>query len=309
MMTTTDYRNRLRRWLREPLVQFLAIGILLCLIYAWRGEGPGSNQIFVTPGRIDSLAAGFASVWNRQPTQPELKGLIDDFVREEIATREAARMGLDRNDVVIRRRLRQKVEFLAEDTFDVSPPTNAELQAWLDQHPDRFRIEPQVAFRQVFLNPALRHDAIRSNAKMLLTKLSSTGSTGDIEGVGDSLMLPNEMSLTGSSEIARLFGSSFADVVMKLQLGQWVGPVESAYGLHLVFVQERVEGRLPSLDQIRSQVEREVLATRRKSELNAMYDRLLAGYHVTIQSRTSSDVAQASSKPRARANATLKDVD
>jgi len=309
MMTTTDCRNKLQRCIREPLVQFLAIGILLSLIYTWRRGGPGSNQIVIAPGQIDSLAAGFASVWNRQPTEKELKGLIDDFVREEIATREAVRMGLDRNDIVIRRRLRQKVEFLAEDTFNASPPTNAELQAWLDEHPDRFRIEPQVAFRQVFLNPALRHDAIRGSAKLLLAKLSASGSNANIEELGDSLMLPNEVSLSGRSEIARLFGNGFADSVMKLDPGQWIGPIESGYGLHLVFVKERVEGRLPSLDQIRSHVEREVLAARRKGELNAMYDRLLERYHVTIQSRTSSDVVQGVSKPRARANATPKDVD
>jgi hypothetical protein len=161
----------------------------------------------------------------------------------------------------------------------------------------------------VFLNPALRHEAIRGSAKLLLAKLSASGSNADIEELGDSLMLPNEVSLSGRSEIARLFGNGFADSVMKLDPGQWVGPIESGYGLHLVFVRERVEGRLPSLDQIRSHVEREVLAARRKSELNAMYDRLLEGYRVTIQSRTSSDVAQASSKPSAQANPKLKDID
>jgi hypothetical protein len=299
-MTISDHLKKWRRWIREPLVQFMAIGLILFLVYAWRGGGPSSNQIVITTGQIDSLGAGFASVWNRQPTEQELKGLIDDFVRDEIATREALRMSLDRNDVVIRRRLRQKVEFLAEDTFNTSPPTDAELQAWLDQHPDSFRIEPQVAFRQVFLNPALHHDAIRGNAKLLLAKLLPAGSAADIQGLGDSLMLPNEVSLSGQSEIARLFGNRFADAVMKLDPGQWVGPVESAYGLHMVFVEERVGGRLPSLSQIRPQVEREVLAARRKSELNATYEHLLERYHVTMETHASAAAAHASSTAKGK---------
>ena len=127
----------IRRWLREPLVHFLALGALLFALSHWRG-GAGSNRIVITPGQIDSLVAIFARTWQRPPTEEELKGLVDDYVRDELATREGLAIGLDRDDTVIRRRLRQKLEFLVEDSPDAAPVTDAELQAWLEQHPDQY---------------------------------------------------------------------------------------------------------------------------------------------------------------------------
>ena len=116
--------------LREPLVHFLALGALLFLFFEWRGgSGPGSSRIAITPGLIEHLTSGFARTWQRPPTDAEIKGLIDDYVKEEIATREALGMGLDRDDTIIRRRLRQKLEFLVEDAVSSSAPTDAELQA------------------------------------------------------------------------------------------------------------------------------------------------------------------------------------
>ena len=167
-------------WWREPLVHFLAIGALLFLVFNWRGGGgPSSNRIVITPGQIDSMVAGFGRTWQRPPTEQELKGLVDDYVREEMATREAMALGLDRDDTVIRRRLRQKLEFVAEDTIDAAPATDAELQAWLDAHPETFRTEPQVAFRQVYLSPDRRGAAVDADARALLAQLSAAGPSVD----------------------------------------------------------------------------------------------------------------------------------
>src|ERR1700758_668959 len=134
-----------QRLIKEPLIHFLVLGALLFLYFQSKGgEGPGSNRIVITNGDVEHLAAGFVLMWQRQPTREELKGLIDDYVKDEIATREALAMGLDRNDPIIRRRLRQKLEFLTDDTVSGSAPTDAQLQTWLSNHPDAFRGEPQV---------------------------------------------------------------------------------------------------------------------------------------------------------------------
>ena len=122
------------------------------------------HRIVITPGQIDAMVASFARTWQRPPTEPELKGLVDDYVREEMATREAVAIGLDRDDTIIRRRLRQKLEFLAADSVDSVPPTDAELQSWLAEHPDAFRTEGEVAFRQVYLNPEKRGAAVEGDA-------------------------------------------------------------------------------------------------------------------------------------------------
>jgi hypothetical protein len=310
MMTMSDHPKKWRRWIREPLVQFMAIGLLLFLFYAWRGDtGTNSYRIIVTQGQLDALAARFVGIWKRPPNEQEVKYMIDDFVREEMATREATRLGLDRDDVIIRRRLRQKLEFAVEDNTNGSPPTDADLQAYLDQHAEKFRAEPQVAFRQVFLNPARRHDTITHDAKVLLARLSASDIATDAGPLGDPLMLPSEMPLSSRSDVSRLFGNGFADEVMKLKPGRWSGPIESAYGLHLVFASEEVQGRLPSLAQIRPLVEEDVLSERRDREIKAMYYRLLDRYHVTVKADTNTAAAQSSSLPTGKTTTAPKDVD
>ena len=273
------------RWLREPIVHFLALGALLFAVSHWRGgSGSASNRIVITPGQMDSLVATFTRTWQRPPTEAELKGLVDDYVRDELATREAAALGLDRDDTVIRRRLRQKLEFLVEDSVDEAPVTDAELEAWLEGHPDQFRAEPEVAFRQVYLSADRRGDSVERDAKKLLEKLSGAG-TDVAADVGDPSMLPRDVGRSTRSSIARDFGDSFADEVLKVEPGHWVGPVRSGYGLHLVFVNARQAERMPSLDEVRPLVERELLSARRRQQIDAKYAEMLSHYRVVIEQR------------------------
>ncbi len=273
-------------WLKEPLVHFLAIGALIFLVFhLWGGGGPGSNVIVITPGQIDAIVARFSRTWLRPPTDQELKGLIDDAVHEEMAAREAMAMGLDRDDTIIRRRLRQKLEFLAEDAINATPPTDTELQTWLDQNPDAFRSDPQVSYRQVYLNPEKRGATVRTEAEQLLVQLRSQGPDIATDQLGDALMLPAERPLEPLHRVARSFGREFAEELLKAEPGQWAGPLESAYGLHLVLVREKVDGNLPPLGEIRSIVEREFHAERRKRELKKMYQKMLQSYRVTVEKR------------------------
>lgn len=269
---------------REPLVHFLAIGAALFLFFAWRGggSGPTSNRIVLTTGQIDHLSAGFARTWQRPPTEAELKGLIDDWVREEIAVREAMTAGLDRDDTIIRRRLRQKLEFVVED-FGAAPPTDKELQEWLEKHADAFRIEPQVALRQVYVSPSRRGASAEADARAILARLRAAGEKARIDNLGDPIMLPQEVELVPQREVARMFGSDFAGRVEKIAPGAWTGPVESGFGLHLVLVRERAPGSLPDLAVVRPAVERDLMAERRKQQLATMYERLLEKYKVVIE--------------------------
>jgi hypothetical protein len=215
-----------------------------------RGLGARLDPDLDHPALVEHLASGFARTWQRPPTDAELKGLIDDHVKEEIATREAIAMGLDQDDTIIRRRLRQKLEFLVEDAVDQVPPTDAELQAWLDSHPDVFRAESRVALRQVYVSTERRGASARAEAATLLTRLRAAGLDAQIDAVAP---------------------------------GEWTGPVESPYGLHLVLVPERVAPERVGLADVRPVVERELLAERRKAEFEALYGRLLQKYTVTIE--------------------------
>jgi hypothetical protein len=278
----------LKSVLREPLLHFLAIGAALFLYFHFSGggSGPTSNRIVLTAGQIDHLAAGFTKTWQRPPTAVEIKGLVDDWVREEIAVREAMAMGLDRDDTVIRRRLRQKLEFVVEDVVAAAPPTEQELHAWLAGHADSFRIEPQMAFRQVYVSRDRRGAAAETDARALLARLRAAGLAARIDDLGDSIMLPQEVDLSSRGDVARTFGDEFTGQIEVLAPGTWAGPIASGYGLHLVLVRERIEGSLPSLASVRQAVEREFQADRRTGQLAAMYERLLAKYKVVIEKKT-----------------------
>ena len=289
----------LARWAREPLVHFLVIGAFLFGTFQWRGGGgPASNRIVITPGQVDAIVAGFTRTWMRPPDERELKGQLDEYVREEIASREAMAMGLDRDDTIIRRRLRQKLEFLAEDAVDLAPPTDAELQAFLDAHRDAYSLDSEVAFRQVCLSPERRGASLDVEARALRVRLSNAPPDTAIDTLGDSVMLPQEVTRTTRTDVERQFGKAFADTILKIEPGRWAGPIRSGYGLHLVFVREREDGRPLTLAEARSQLERDFTQDRRRKQLDAMYKQLLDRYHVVIEKRSEA-VPAAPAKPEA----------
>ena len=271
--------------LKEPLLHFLAIGAALFLYFHFSGSGTGptATRIVITSGQIAHLEAGYARTWSRPPSEAELKNLIDEWVREEIAVREAMAAGLDRDDTVIRRRLRQKLEFLVEDAAETAAPTDEELRAWFAQHSDAYRTEPRVAFRQVFLSRERRGAAAEADAASILTRLNAAGPDARIETVGDRTMLPAEVELMPLREVDRVFGAGLAKQLEAIEPGKWTGPIRSGYGLHLVLVRERVEGAVPDFAALRAVAMREFLADRRKRQLAAMYDRLLEKYSVVIE--------------------------
>ncbi|HBX43215.1 MAG TPA: hypothetical protein DEH27_05235 [Deltaproteobacteria bacterium] len=282
--------KHLRKLLKEPLVHFLAIGAGLFLLNGLLGGSPGtqpgqnSNRIVVTPGQVEHLTAKFTRTWQRPPTEKEVKGLIDEYVLDEISYREAMAMGLDRDDPTIRRRLRLKLETLNEDVAAAATPTDQELQAFLEMHPDPFRREPQVAFRQVYLNPDRRGRKADADARNLLARLRTAGPDADLAGLGDSLMMvSNDFPLSADWEIGRLFGEQFRVEILELPVGRWEGPVRSGYGLHLVLVTERTLGRLPELSEVRAEVEREWLFARKKEVQEAMHKKLLERYTVVVE--------------------------
>lgn len=279
-----------KKLIHEPLVHFLAIGAGLFLLngllggsFATQSE-QNANRIVVSQGQVEHLTAQFARTWQRPPTEAEVKGLIDEYVLDEISYREALALGLDRDDPTIRRRLRLKLETLNEDIVAAVPPSDEDLQKFLEKHPDSFRREPQVAFRQVFLNPDRRGRKADEDARNLLARLRAAGPDVDLAGFGDQLMMvPNDLPLSAGWEIGRLFGEQFRENVLEQAPGRWEGPIRSGYGLHLVLVTERTPGRLPELSEVRAEVEREWMFARKKEVQEAMHKKLLERYTVIVE--------------------------
>lgn len=281
--------NILRKGMREPLVHFLLIGAGLFLLFGFMngpaGEKP--NRIVVSPGQVEQLAANFSRTWLRLPTEDEIAGLVREHVRDEVYYREALAMGLDQNDPVIRWRMRKKLEFILEDlTFD-DQISDKVLIEFLQQHPDKFRQEPQVTFRQIYLNPD-KHQDFDADAQVMLASLSSGAAP---ESVGDPTLLQYEYRLASQSVIARSFGEAFSRQVVELAPGAWSGPLSSGLGGHLVWVSERRDGRLPELAEIRDRVKQEYLVLRRQELKDLAYQKLLEGYDVVIEPAASASTA------------------
>jgi hypothetical protein len=192
-------------------------------------------------------------------------------------------MGLDRDDPIIRRRLQQKLAFVTDDVAAVAEPTNAELADYLKTHAASFGVDRRVTFSQVYLDPNKQGEHLASNANELLTQLRQQGRGADLSSLGDPFLLEHRFLATPDMEIAKQFGGKFAAKVANAPIGQWFGPVESGYGTHLVFVEERTEGRQPELADVRDAVRREWTNTRRLESNEKFFQNLLKHYEVVIE--------------------------
>jgi hypothetical protein len=261
----------MKKLLKDPLLHFLLIGAALFLVFGFFKDPAGNeeNRIVITSGDIEAMQANFSRTWQRPSTDGELQGLIEDKVRDEIAYREAAAMGL-------------------EDIAGLSSPSDDELAAYLEEHKDSFRQEPQVSFKQVYLNSDKRGAGVDEAARAMLAELAAAGPGADLESFGDPNMLPAEFPLYYVSDVEKIFGASFAKGILEVEPGNWAGPVMSSYGLHLVFVRERIEGRDPELAEVRVEVEREWAAKRRREFKEQTYKKLRERYTVIIEEPLSS---------------------
>jgi hypothetical protein len=254
------------------------LGALLFALYGWVSpkNGPAPDQIVVTRGQVESLAAGFERTWQRPPSDSELRGLVDDWVREEVFYREGLALGLERDDAVVRRRVGQKLEILSEDAQALAPPTDPELEAWLASHAADYAVPGATTFEQVLFDPARRGESLRAQVERALA-------SGAPESLGDSTLLPARLERASAREVAASFGPEFADALAALPLGRWAGPVTSSYGVHLVRVTAREEGRAPALAEVRDRVARDFASARAREAKEALYQKLLARYRVTVE--------------------------
>ena len=272
--------------LREPLLQFLVLGAILFglfhLVDREKAEAPA--RIVISSARIANLADGFARTWRRPPGKEELQGLVDDYIRDEVFYREGRAAGLDRDDVIIRRRVRQKMEFLAED-ISAPEPSEEQLAAYLKANPERFRTEDRLTFQQVFLSAARRGRAIDDDSKQVANALDRAEAAVDKTALGDPFLLGEEFQAVSQSEVASLFGESFAKQISVMEPGRWQGPISSSFGQHFVNIGERISGILPPLDAVRETVRREWSNARRLEAERKLYGSLRERYEIVVETQ------------------------
>ena len=275
------------KFLREPLVHFLAIGVALFVIYAYWGQqdvAENERTITITTGEINWLTDAWQKRWNRPPTAEERAGLIQQYLREVILYREAVAMGLDKDDTVIRRRLAQKLEFLSQDLISPQPPTENELQSYFETHMDRYRAPDLITMTHVFIDPDKRGDRTLVDAEVIKKQLQALKEPPqDARSYGDPFMLQSYYPERSEAELLKLFGSGFARSVFELTTQQWHGPVLSGYGTHLVYVHDHREAQPPVFADVKEQVRQQWESDKREQLNEQFVASIVARYDVTIE--------------------------
>lgn len=271
-----------KRFLRSPLLHFLVLGALLFGLYVRFGDTgeTGNKQIVVSAQQVELLASLWEKQWRRPPTPQELDGLIQSYIREEVLYREALALGLDRDDTVVRRRLAQKIEFLAQDLATQAEPGEREIRTFYEEHPEIFEEPARITFEHVYINTDRHGSESEQVAEGVLADLRAGG---DPEGLGDRFMLQRDYLRKSPAEVARHFGNRFAEAVFEVEPGGWQGPLASGYGLHLVRVEGIEKGYLPELEAVRDSVRDEYLTFRRREVDQLFYDKLREGYEIVIE--------------------------
>jgi peptidyl-prolyl cis-trans isomerase C len=277
----------MKRLLREPLIHFLLIGALLFGLYGLMpSAGPAtaaSKQIRLSQSEIAQLTLLYQSQWRRPPTPQELERLVENKVQQEILYREALAMGLDKDDEIVKRRMAQKMQFLAEDVAAAREPTAAELKAWFEQNSAKFAQPPRLSFRHLYFSPDRRGERARDDAQQALAKLA--GEPADSKAAGalaDPFMFQDSYRDRAPDYLAKEFGPAFALALTRLTPGSWQGPVESGFGWHLVFVDTMIPGRVPAFEEIEADVRTAWLGEQKGLAWDKAYKKLRDGYTVWL---------------------------
>ncbi len=273
----------IRRALREPLVHFLLLGAALFAVWGLVGRdgsrAPQPRQIALTLDDLRQLEIGFAAQWQRLPAEPEMLALIEDRIREEILYREALAMGLDKDDTIVRRRMAQKMQFLAEDVSAAREPTSEELKTWFGKHTAMFEQPARVTFRTLYFSPDKRGSRAREDAENALARLAGKPlSWTGAAALADPFMFQDYMADRAPSEIAREFGPAFAKALFEQKPGAWTGPIESGYGWHLVFVDSSSPSRIPPFEEVEPDVKTAWLGARKAEAWEEAYKKMRAKY-------------------------------
>jgi parvulin-like peptidyl-prolyl isomerase len=280
---------RARRLLQEPLLHFLLIGLALFVLYEKiAAPNRAGMSIVVSEAMVDEMAREHEVRWTRKPSDQELASLVDVYVRDEILYREGLALGLDRDDALIKRRVRQKFEVIAEEQSASEPPSDADLTAYITENEGRFLLPATVSFEQIFFdNAGIPADVERAVAAARV----AVAHGADPRKLGQASMLPSRVENAAQDLVARDFGTGFAGQVETVPLGQWSGPIASSFGAHLVRVTARTPTALPDLDGIRRIVAREWENERRVSSRSDSYQKLRGNYTVVIEAKKLASLA------------------
>jgi peptidyl-prolyl cis-trans isomerase C len=304
-MSATPQPSLLKRWLREPLLHFLLIGLALFAIY--RALNPAAveqenrSRIELTADDLGQLEVGWIAQWRRPPTPEEMRRLVNSKVREEILYREALALGLDQGDTIVKRRMAQKMEFLAEDVANLREPSRQELEAWFEQNAPRFTVAGRASFRHLYFSFAKRGERVREAAEGVLAELA--GKPADVPGaatLADPFMFQDYYGDRSAEQVANVFGAKFTRALFQLAVGSWEGPIESGFGWHLVWVESMTPARVPAFEEVEPEVRSEWVAEQRAEAKRKLFEAMKARYEIILPKARAKDSAGAGASPTGR---------
>lgn len=276
----------MQKILREPLLHFLLLGAVFFLVYFWLNPSDGmsaDNQIHVSQNDIDRFAQIFQKQWNRKPTRQEMEGLVRAHLKEEILYREALALGLEKDDMIVRRRLGQKMEFLITDVTVPGEVDDKNLMEFYEKNPEPYTRAATMSFRHIYFNPDQRGERLFDEADATLRTLHTTNAGVDVPGeYGDRFMLQLQYSQHSTDEIARKFGREFADKLAGLKTNAWQGPIKSGYGVHLVYIEQRDAASVYPFPEVRERVKNDYLFELRQRRNEEVLEKLKSRYEITI---------------------------
>jgi peptidyl-prolyl cis-trans isomerase C len=292
-----------KRWLREPLLHFLLLGVALFAVYGYMHRGRGgfesSRQITLTLDELAQMDMYFESQWHRQPTPAEFQAMVEDKVREEVLYREALAMGLDKDDTIVKRRMAQKMQFLAEDVAAAHEPSTAELEAWFEKNSNKFALPSRYSFRHLYFSPDKRSKSARDDAAKALAKIASQPEDSKLAvSLADPFMFQDYYGDRAPEALAKEFGPQFVVALEKVKPGSWQGPIESGYGWHLVYVDTVIPGRIPAFEEMEPDVKTDWLAEQKQQAWQKAYAEMRAKYTVLLPAPSDKEATQAPVPPK-----------
>ena len=294
-----------KRLLREPLLHFLLIGAGLFVAYHFtqpaRDPSPSSKEIRLSLDELAQMTVLFQSQWRRDPTPEEFKRMVEQRVQSEVLYREALGMGLDKNDEIVRRRMAQKMEFLAEDVAASREPKSEELRSWFEKNTALFAQPARLSFRHLYFSPDRRGGQARDDALKALARIAGQAEDTKLtESLADPFMFQDYYRDRAPDYLGKEFGPQFAQAVEKLPAGSWQGPIESGYGWHLVFVDSVIPGRVPAFEEVESEVKTAWLGEQKTRAWEKAYEEMRAKYTVLLPVPSGKTLTNLSAAPPAK---------
>ena len=280
--------GRLKRWLREPLLHFLLIGLVMFVVYNAlypnSGQGDRLSRIELTADDLRQLELAWAAKWQRPPGPEELRNLVAAKVREEILYREGLALGLDKEDTIVKRRMAQKVEFLSEDVSTIRDPGVKELKAWFEKNASLFALPSRVTFRHLYFSFDRRGERSRADATRALAKLAGQPADSPATvNLADPFMYQSYYADRTPEYVANVFGTKFAQALSQLKpAASWQGPIESGFGWHLVWVDSLTSGRVPDFEEVEQEVKNEWVAEQRTEARRKAFETMKTRYEIIL---------------------------